>query len=129
MSDGQQIILYISIITFLILVIGKLFNYIVPMEKRLTSAEEKLKFVIETENKNDTESNEINKTISETLNRLSSQQQVTNATLDSIGKTLLRFENFTEDFSKKQNEHDTSIQVMSKSIKVIEEQAKKYVTN
>jgi len=129
MSDGQTIILYISIITFLILVIGKLFNYIVPMEKRLTSAEEKLKFVIETANKNDTESNEIDKTISETLNRLSSQQQVTNATLDSIGKTLLRFENFTEDFSKKQNEHDTSIQVMSKSIKVIEEQAKKYVTN
>lgn len=129
MSDGQTIILYISIITFLILVIGKLFNYIVPMEKRLTSAEEKLKFVIETENKNDTESNEINKTISETLNRLSSQQQVTNATLDTIGKTLLRFENFTEDFSKKQNEHDTSIQVMLKSIKVIEEQAKKYVTN
>lgn len=129
MSDGQTIILYISIITFLILVIGKLFNYIVPMEKRLTSAEEKLKFVIETENKNDTESNAINKTISEALHELSSQQRVTNNTLDAIGDTLLRFEKFTEKLSDKQNEHDTSIQVMSKSIKVIEEQAKKYVTN
>lgn len=129
MSDNQVIGLCLTAIGLLIVLIGALIKYIVSIEKRMTSAEIDLKHAISTANKNDTESNEINKTISETLNRLSSQQQVTNATLDSIGKTLLRFENFTEDFSKKQNEHDTSIKVMSQSIKVIEEQAKKYVTN
>ena len=129
MSDNQVIGLCLTAIGLLIILIGALIKYIVSIEKRMTSAEIDLRHAISTANKNDTESNTINKTISEALHELSSQQRVTNNTLDAIGDTLLRFEKFTEKLSDKQNEHDTSIQVMSKSIKVIEEQAKKYVTN